>query len=261
MDNILITGGTGALGREIIEQLLNADRQISVITTKDNVNLPVAVNVVKADITDPESIQEIVDHSDIIIHCASNPPYAQFVDLEGSRNLLSAVNKSKIKHFIYVSIAGVDNSEFSYYKIKYEVELLIGSLGIPFTILRATQFHDFVLNRMIKPYDIGTCLKVPAGLKFQSIEISEVAQKIVDLTFTGPKNGTVIIGGPQILTIEKMGQTYLDIWSKKYKLETEIMEGERFDMLRSGINLCKEHTFGIKTWEQFLTKLLNNDNL
>jgi len=261
MDNILITGGTGTLGREIIRQLNHTGRQISVITTKDDPGLPEGIKVIKGDIRDIDSIKEAVAGAAIIIHAASNPLNAQLVDIEGTQNLLASVNKSRLRHFIYISIAGVNNSDFPYYKVKYQVEQLIAAADIPFTILRATQFHEFVLYRMIKPYDTGSSLVVPAGLKFQPIDISDVAGKMVGLIAGGANNETITIGGPQVLAIEEMARRYLNTLKRTDELETENMTGERFDMLRSGINLCEEQAFGTKTWQQFLTSLLSNDKL
>lgn len=261
MDNILITGGAGTLGREIIRQLNHNGRQISVITTKDDPGLPEGLNIIKGNILDIDSIKEAVADAAIIIHAASNPLNAQLVDMEGTQNILAYVNKNKLRHFIYISIAGVNKSDFPYYKIKYQVEQLIAAANIPFTILRATQFHEFVLYRMIKPYDTGSSLVVPAGLKFQPIDISDVAGKVVSQVAGGANNETITIGGPQVLTIEEMARDYLKTLNRADELKTENMAGERFDMLRSGINLCEDHAFGTKTWQQFLTSLLSNDKL
>lgn len=260
MDNILITGGTGALGKEIVKQLIPL-AQINVISTKRAAKLEDHVNVVKADITDFESLQAVVGAADVIVHCASNPANAKAVDLQGTRNLLAAVNKNKLKHFIYISIAGVDDSQYPYYVVKRRVEQLVENAGIPYSVLRATQFHDFVLCRMIQPFDTRQSLTVPAGLKFQSIDISEVAAKVKQLITGGPNDETITIGGPEILTIEEMASVYLDVSGRPDKLKTEMIAGERFDVLRSGINLCKDNAYGVITWRQYLTNLTNHDQL
>ena len=249
--NILITGGTGTLGKEIIKQLIGA-AQINVISTKAGVRFAQGVNVIEADITDFNSLQTVVGAADVIVHCASNPADAERVDLDGTRNILAAINKKQFKHFIYVSIAGVDKSQYPYYVVKREVEKIIEAEGIPFTILRATQFHDFVLYRMIKPFDNAQGLTIPAGLKFQSIDITEVAGKVRQLVEVGPNNEIITIGGPEILTIEEMAAVYLDMSGRAGSFKTEMMPGERFDMLRSGINLCGDNRFGKITWRQHL---------
>jgi uncharacterized protein YbjT (DUF2867 family) len=258
--DILITGGTGTLGREIIKQLNYPGQQIAVITTQEDPGLPKGINIVKGDLSDRQSIRDAVNNADIVIHSASNPLNAQVVDVDGTRNLVASINKKKLKHFIYISIAGIDKSDFPYYKVKYNVEQLIAAANVPYTILRATQFYEFVLHRMIKPYDTGKSLTIPAGLKFQAIDISEVAGRVTGLMESAPKNETITIAGPAVQTIEEMAQAYLDTLNRKDELKTEQLPGERFDMLRSGINLCPENAFGTKTWKQFLNKHFNNDS-
>jgi uncharacterized protein YbjT (DUF2867 family) len=260
MDNILITGGTGTLGQAIIKQVADIG-VINVISTKEKADMSRPVNVFNADLTDIESLRTVAEAADIIIHCASNPTNAKVVDLEGTCNLLACVNKTRLKHFIYISIAGIDKSTFPYYIIKQQVEQLIMLAGVPFSILRPTQFHEFVLYRMIKPFEHGTNLTIPAGLKFQSVDVADVAGKIKDLIQTGPANDVTTIGGPEILTIEEMAKTYLTTLGLPASITPEKMEGERFDMLRSGINLCKDKAFGKITWQQYLNNLANHDKL
>jgi uncharacterized protein YbjT (DUF2867 family) len=257
MNNILITGGTGTLGQAIIKQLAGK-AAITVISTRDYADLLEPVNIIKADLTDANSLFSIGGTADIIIHCASNPLNAVAVDIQGTKNLLTSIDRSKLKHFIYISIAGVDKSQFPYYVVKRQVEQLVEDARIPHTILRATQFHEFVLHRMVKPFDTDEGLTVPAGLKFQPIHIDDVAAGVANLITTGPKNEIVTVGGPQILTIEDMAQTYLTISGRPGPLKKEMMQGERFDMLRSGINLCPGSATGRITWADFLTKLYNH---
>jgi hypothetical protein len=102
---------------------------------------------------------------------------------------------------------------------------------------------------------------IPAQLKFQSVEVTEVAGKIKELIVAGPVNEVITIGGPEVLPIEKMAETYLSVLRKTDPIRTEIMDGERFDLFRSGINLCKEQAFGKITWKQYLTTLVANDKL
>jgi uncharacterized protein YbjT (DUF2867 family) len=260
MDNILITGGTGTLGRAIIKQLAGLGT-INIISSRDNAEITAPANIIKADLTDADSLKQVVSKANVIIHCASNPTNAFAVDLEGTRNLLNCINTTALKHFIYISIAGVDKSQFPYYVVKRRVEQLVEAAGIPFTILRATQFHDFVLYRMIKSFETDGVLTIPQGLKFQSVDITEVAAKVKELTLTTPTNDVITFAGPQIQTIEEMAATYLNISGHPGPLKTEKMEGERFDMLRSGINLCPDKAFGKITWNVFLTKLANYDQL
>lgn len=263
MNQILLTGGTGTLGREIIKQLLSKNYVVSVISSNNKPDLPEQIKVIHADLTKKESIPADIKNATVIIHSASNPANAQSVDLEGTRNLLAAIDKGHTKHFIYVSIAGVDKSSYPYYQVKREVEKMIQASAIPFTILRATQFHDFVLHRMIRPFDSGpgSVLKIPKGLQFQSIDKKEVVYKILDLIADDALCEIVTIGGPKVQTLEEMAQIYLDVLDRKDNIEAEKMESERLAMLSSGINLCPDHTYGGISWRQFITNSLKDDTI
>ncbi|HKI89714.1 MAG TPA: NmrA family NAD(P)-binding protein, partial [Draconibacterium sp.] len=190
--------------------------------------------------------------AEVIIHCASNFLDPENIDVKGSRNLLSVIPKEKLKHLIYISIVGVDKSQYPYYKAKYEVEQMIMKSGLPYTNLRATQFHHFVLHRIIKPLDKGSknVLQLPENFRFQSIDIPDVAKKIIELVGKTPQNETISIGGPEVLSLEKMAQDYLDYLGRKDKIE--LVPPEAFKIFQTGINLCPDESYGKITWARYL---------
>ena len=104
MKNVLVTGGTGLLGKEVVDQLLTINYGVTVLSSKKNAIVPAGVQLVKGDLASNRGLQEATENADIIIHCASNPKDTQSVDIKGTQNLLNAVNKDKTLHFIYISI-------------------------------------------------------------------------------------------------------------------------------------------------------------
>lgn len=99
---------------------------------------------------------------------------------------------------------------------------MIQESNLPWSILRATQFHDMLLNRFIKPFDGKPGpLKIHQGMQFQSIAIEDVANKLVSLSIRPPKNIIETIGCPEIYTIEEMTQIYLDSLNIDNKIEPE----------------------------------------
>ena len=250
---ILITGGTGTLGREIVQQLLEAEREVSVLTSKANPNLPLQAKIYQGDLTDQSTLHHAVSDAEVIIHCASNSLDPQNVDIKGTKNLLSAIPKDKLKHFIYISIVGVDKSEFPYYKAKYEVEKMVEDSGLPYTILRATQFHDFILHRLIHTFDKGPCkiMQLPQNMKLQPIDITEVAEVVIKLTDQSPGNRILSIGGPEILPLENMVQVYLEQVGRNEKIELVPMD--IFKPFQTGINLCPGDSYGKITWKEYLS--------
>lgn len=172
----LITGGTGKLWQELSKQLINKGFKVNILSSKENPDIQYYSKIYTGDLTEVSSLKDAVLNSDIIIHCASNPKNSKTVDVEGTKNLLQIAHLKQLKHFIYISIVGVDKSKFPYYQAKFEVEKIIQESNLSWSILRATQFHDMILNRFIKPFDGKPGpLKIPQGMQFQSIAIEDVA--------------------------------------------------------------------------------------
>jgi len=131
---------------------------------------------------------------------------------------------------------------------------------VPWSIVRATQFHDFVL-RIIQSFGADTLPTVPVvgGMRFQSIDVGEVADRLVALAEDGPAGHAPDMGGPQILTIEEMTSIYLRVRGREATVRPETLSSGLFDTFRSGINLVPDHTMGVITWEDFLQHMYRSE--
>src|SRR5687767_9112191 len=118
MAEILVTGGTGTLGRQLVQQLTYQGFDVGILTTSHHVNLPSGAKIYPGDLAQGAGIKDAAEDARIVIHCASNARDAKAVDLDGTKNLLECVNRNALQHLIYVSIAGVDQSAYPYYQIK-----------------------------------------------------------------------------------------------------------------------------------------------
>lgn len=251
MDRILITGGTGKLGSDIARVLQDKPYALSILTTQNNYTGNDKISYIKGDLTQIDTLEQLRSQFDVIIHCASNSKDSYSVDIEGTHNLLMAIGP-KIKHFIYISIVGVDKGISPYYQNKYSVEQEIFNYHIPFTIVRATQFHDLVLDRIIRPNEEHAKIKVPKGLKFQTIDVSDVALKVEEVLKEGPKQSVVNIGGPELLSLEEMIEPYIKIFHPEKTLENINDLNDFQKIFTTGINLCPESKYGKITWKEFL---------
>lgn len=254
MQSILITGGTGTLGQEISKQLLAEGYLVNILSSKEKPNATFYSNIIEGDLTKPSTIAQALESAEIIIHCASNPRNAQVVDLAGTKNLLTCVDKNRCKHFIYISIAGVDKSDYPYYQTKHAVEKMIEASGLPYSILRATQFHDLVLHRIIRVFDQGPGLpiEIPANMRFQSIDKTDVAKCIVELVKNKPTSEVTTIGGPEVLTLESMIEVYLKHLNRLEKIVHITPPMAFHKVFTTGINLCPENAINGITWNQCL---------
>ena len=254
MKQILVTGGTGTLGKTVVQRLLNLGFQPTILSTRKNPDVPTGTRLLTADLTKRESLEDVIKGVDIIIHCASNPKNSEEVDVKGTRNLLEALHKTSFTHLIYLSIVGIDKSTYPYYVNKLRVEKMIQESKIPWSILRVTQFHDFVLNRIINSSENkpNATFKIPKGLKFQPIDVEDVTKNIIQLVISGPANSTSILGGPEILSIEEMTHIYLRETGKADTIEEVFVENDFYNIFRSGINLRPEYSVGVIKWRKFL---------
>jgi len=252
MEKILVTGGTGTLGKQVVRHLLNEPFKVVVLSSQNDPTVPQGVQVVKGNLETNEGLKDAAKHAGIVIHCASNPKDPQRADVTGTINLLRSLDKDKTDHFVYISIVGVDKTNYPYYQAKNETEQIIKDSGIPFTILRTTQFHNLVLNMISSFQTENGHILVPPGMQFQSIDVSEVASCLAELAVKPPSGLLPDMGGPEILSIEEMVKIYLAVLGRRDEIKEDQVTMPRYDLFRSGVNLCPSNLDGKITWKQFL---------
>ncbi len=183
--SILVTGGTGGLGRPVVEQLRGAGHEPRVLSRSTGGDLSTAVG-----------LESALDGVETVLHLATSRGTK---DSAQTKNLLTA--GKHVQHLVYISIVGIDDIPFPYYRDKLATERMIEDSGIPHTILRATQFHDFVADfiRPLRRSPVLFALDVSA----QPIAVDEVAARLVELAFDSPQGRVPDIGGPQQLTVRE----------------------------------------------------------
>src|SRR3990172_8391245 len=170
MSRVLITGGTGGLGREAAPRLAGAGATGRGMSRRAAPAEGAPTEWAQAQIETGEGLAEAVAGVDVIVHCASSPfRRTRVVDVEGTRRLLEAAKAAGVPHFVYISIVGIDRIPLGYYKHKLAAERLIEESGVPYSIQRAPQFHTLVdqIMRNLLRFPVGL---YPAGFKFQPID-------------------------------------------------------------------------------------------
>lgn len=257
MATILVTGATGALGREVVRRLLERRQTVRAFVRNADARLPDGVTAFPGDIRSGEGLDPAIDGVDAVIHCATFFDAGNVTDLAGAHHLIAAAARHRSPHLVYISIVGIDGSAFSYFQGKRAIEGMIESSGLPFTIQRAAQFHDFVL-KLISSFEkeATSTIKPPAGLSFQSIDVSEVADALAALALGPPRGRAPDIAGPEILTLEEMAEIYARIRGKSCTIsaEPDATPSDFHDAFRSGRSLAPERRIGQTTWEAFLRR-------
>ena len=188
MARVLVTGGTGVLGREVVPRLVEAKHTVRVMSRRSGESNALGdVEWAKADIMTGEGLTDAVRDVEVIVHCASSPfKKTKETDVEGTRKLLAAAKAAGVSNFYYISIVGIDRIKYGYYNAKLAAEKVIEESGVPYTILRATQFHP-LLGDVFAPMLVrGPFIFLPGSLKFQLIDAGEVADHMVATLANGP---------------------------------------------------------------------------
>jgi uncharacterized protein YbjT (DUF2867 family) len=258
MSNVLVTGGTGTLGRAVVARLLNGPHRVRILSHQTQPAIPTAVEVAPGDLASGVGLREAAAGVEVIIHCATNwrDPLMR-TDVAGTRALLDAARVGGLPHILYPSIVGVDRTAYPYFRAKREAEQMVEHSGFPWTVLRATQFHPFV------QYLLQSCgadtqpeVVVPGGIRMQSIDVGEVADRLVLLLEHGPSGRTPEMGGPQMLSLEDMAQIYVHLLGRQATIRAAEPADEMYTMMRTGIIVTPTHAQGKITWEQYLQHVL-----
>jgi len=193
---VLVTGGTGTLGTQVVAELVRSQVPARVLTRK--ASTATGSNQVEGDLATGDGLRDAVADVQAVIHCASNQMHAQQVDVQGTRRLCEALAAvSPNARLVYISIVGCWDNPLSYYQVKADTEAVVTSSGRPHAIVRATQFHELVARlcngARLGPLGIG--LK---GLRFASCDTAWVAARLVDVALDdAPPAGPVELAGPE----------------------------------------------------------------
>ena len=158
---ILVTGGTGRLGKLVTAQLLASGGEVRVLA-RHNRPVPPGATFFTADLRTGQGVDEAVNASVAVIHCATSTRG----DAEATRNLVAAAARTGSPHVVYVSIVGIDQiASWGYPKAKLQAERIVAECGLPWTILRVTQFYDYCLANA-RRLSLFPVAPVPAGSLF-----------------------------------------------------------------------------------------------
>ena len=246
MSNVVVTGGTGGLGRPVVERLLAKGHTVSITSRNAGAAAPEGVTVHAVDMKSGKGLAEAVAGADVVLHAASNVRGKKKVEVGGAEHLLAAIGDDR-PHLIYVSIVGVDRHHFGYYRAKWAAEQAFEAGSVPLTIQRATQFHTLLHQLFNLPVS-----GLPFGSTFQPIDTSEVADRFVELVEGEPAGRVDDIGGPEVLDIDDLLSQWQEAYGSKPRCFTLPATGKAFRDFGKGIQTCPDHRYGTITWKQFL---------
>ncbi|CAN5365532.1 NAD(P)H-binding protein [soil metagenome] len=236
---ILVTGGTGTLGRPTVAALRDAGHDVRVLSRAAGNGRLVG------DLATGAGLAAALAGVDTVVHLATNARK----DSGQTATLLTAAAAAQVRHLVYISIVGIDDIPFAYYVDKLACERLIERSGIPFTILRATQFHDFVA-KFLRPLRRLPFL-IALDVSDQPIAVEEVAARLAELVDAPPAGRVDDIGGPEQKTVREL----VDIWQTAHQTTKPVwmlrLPGKTIRAYQRGHHMTSMPGFGRETFQQF----------
>jgi len=259
MTTVLVTGGTGVLGRELAPRLARAGYTVRIMSRRaGQANAAGDTEWARADLRTGDGVANAVRDAAIIVHAASSPMMeTQETDVDGTQRLLDAARQAGTENFYYISIVGIDRVRYPYYAAKLAAEQAIEAAGVPFSILRATQFHPLLDMFLGTLFRRGPFLLVPGAAKFQLIDAGEVADHMVESLANGASGRLPDIGGPKVQTATEIARAWLKASGRRLVRIPIPAMGSLKDMAQGHLT-CPQNPVGTITWEEWLQSRYGN---
>ena len=197
---IVVIGGTGLIGSKTVAILRQRGHEVAAASPQSGVNTITG-----------EGLKEALAGAQVVIDLANSPSFEDKAVLEffqtSGRNLLAAETAAGVRHHVALSIVGIDRSDNGYFRAKVAQERLIVASGIPYTIIRSTQFLEF-LRGITESGTEGNKVRIATGM-FQPIAADDVAANVADVALAAPRNGIVEIAGPERAPFNEIVARYL----------------------------------------------------
>jgi uncharacterized protein YbjT (DUF2867 family) len=257
MQHILVTGGAGVLGRLVVKQLSAAGYPVRGMSrrAKPGDDWPGA-EWAQADLETGAGLEAAVEGAEIIVHCAGSNKGDEAKTLK----LVQAASGAGVRHLVYISVvgadrvpveSGIDRAMFGYFASKLAAERVVSDSGLPWTTLRATQFHYLILM-VAQQMARLPAIPLPTGFRFQPVDEGEVAARLAELALGTPAGLVPDMGGPKVYSTAELIRGYLRASHRRRPIIPLWLPGKAARAVRDGANLTPDRAVGQRTWEEFL---------
>jgi uncharacterized protein YbjT (DUF2867 family) len=252
---ILVTGGTGTLGRLVVPRLRDAGYDVRVLSRRSREGTE-GVEFVVGDLATGDGIEAAAVGAETIVHCAGSSKG----DEVKAQHLVRAASQAGARHLVYISVvgadrvpvvSGIDRAMFGYFESKLAAERVIADSGVAWTTLRATQFHDLILMvaRQLAKLPV---IPAPSGVRCQPVDAGDVAIRLVELAVGEPAGLVPDLAGPRTYELKELVRSYLQARGRRRLIMPVRLPGQAARAVRAGAILALDGAMGRRTWEEFL---------
>lgn len=251
---VLVTGASGLLGRKLLARPGGAGFRIRAVSRRAPraTGRDAAVEWVRADLATGDGLEAALAGADVLLHAASSPRKdTERTDVAGTERLLAAAHAAGVRHAIYVSIVGVDRIPVAYYRYKLAAEGVVERGGVPWTILRGTQFHDFIDAIFRQATRLPVAL-IPKRWLGQPVHATEFADALWECVAGEPRGRAPDVAGPEVLSYGDMLRTWMAARGMKKPLLNLPLPGSASAALRQGHGTAPDRAVGRLTWGEWV---------
>ncbi len=251
--NVLVTGGTGTLGRQVVLRLRQGGHRARILSRHPEGH----VDAVQVDLASAAGLSKALAGMDSVIHLASaarEPWRFRATDVGGTRRLLEAAQAAGIRHFVYVSIVGADRVAYPYYRAKVAAEKVVQEDRVPWSILRATQFHALMEVFLGTLSRFPWVTAIPFEWKFQPVDARDVAEHVIEVVAGEPAGRLPDFGGPDVLEFKTIGRRWIAARAEKRRLVNLRLPFRFSREVAEGRLLCPDHRDGTISFDRYLAE-------
>ncbi len=268
MDLVLVTGGTGHLGRDVVRLLKAQQHQVRILARAPGRDP--GVDWVRGDLATGEGVEGALHGVQTIVHAATLSPAAQRgrfrlgdfvrsppdVDVDGTRRLLAEARRVGVEHFVHVSIVGVQQARVPYSRVKAAAEDLVRTSEVAYSIVPATGFY-WLLARFLDNLAPRRIWPLPSNLVLQPVDSADFAAYLVECVTDGQRGNRDGFGGPEDLSMVDIARQYQRARGVRRRILPLRLPGAA--IRAAGPQSCPGGRRGRTTWSEWLARHRTTD--
>lgn len=246
--HIAVAGGTGTLGRHVVEELRARGHNVRVLS-RSSAEYPV-------DLCTGEGLEAALAGCDVVVDAANStsPRTMRATLVDGTKRLVAAEHAAGVGHHVCVSIVGCDRVPMPYYKVKVAQEDAVMAGPVPWTIVRATQFHELIAG-LFTATARARVLLAPKNVTMRPVAAVEAARAVADAAEAAPRHGRIEAAGPERTDLRTLAATWRTTTARRAALLPAPIPGRMGRALRAGhLASARPDAQGVTSFAEWLAE-------